>query len=142
MADTSFGPALQLSHTREAKAMTQRRYRRTNAALDCDFFLVRVENAKSKKHAKMVVDSRRMSGSVTDISIGGCAIKTQLPIPAGSRLKIEFDYTPSATPIAVLGLVLRINRSGISNTIIHIKFLRVPRKAMNAINTLVFEYGV
>jgi hypothetical protein len=90
----------------------------------------------------MVVDSRRMTGSVTDISIGGCAIKTQISVPAGSRLKIEFDYTRGASPVAVLGQVLRINRSGIANTVIHIKFLKVPRKAMNVINTLVFEYSV
>jgi hypothetical protein len=142
IADTSFGPALELSHNREAKAMTQRRFRRTNAVLNCDFFLIRVEETKNKKAPKMVVDSRKMTGSVTDVSIGGCAIKTPVSIPAGSRLKIEFDYGRSATPIVVLGQVLRLNRSGISNTIIHIKFIKVPRKAMNAINSLVFEYGI
>ena len=142
IADTSFGPALQLSHTREAKAMTQRRFRRTNAVINCDFFMIRLEEGKNKKQPKMIVDTRRMTGSVTDISIGGCAIKTPISVPAGSRLKIEFDSGQSAVPFAVLGHVLRINRSGISNTIIHIKFLKVPRKAMNAINSLVFEYGV
>ena len=142
MADTSFGPALQLFHSREAKAMTKRRFRRTNAELNCDFFIVRVENVKYKKGPRMVVDSRRMSGNVTDISIGGCAIRTQISVSAGSRLKIEFDSPHSGVPIAVLGQVLRINRSGISNTVIHIKFLKVPRKAMNAINTLVFEYSI
>ena len=143
MAETSFGSALQLSRGREAKAMTQRRFRRTNADLNCDFFIVRVEGAKSKRSpAKMVIDARRMTGSVTDISIGGCAIKTPISVPAGSKLKIEFDHAQSAAPIAVLGQVLRINRSGISNTVIHVKFLKVPRKAMNAINTLVFEYSI
>jgi len=142
ITDTSFGPALHLSHTHEAKAMTQRRFRRTNAAVNCDFYMVRVEDLRNRKPPKMIVDTRKMSGSVTDISIGGCAIKTPVAIPAGSRLKIEFDYDRSPVPVAVLGQVLRINRSGISNTIIHIKFLKVPRKAMNAINTLVFEYGV
>ena len=142
IADTSFGPALQLSYNREAKAMTQRRFRRTSAVLNCDFFMIRVEDLKNRKPPKMIVDSRRMTGSVTDISIGGCAIKTPISIPAGSRLKIEFDYARSAVPIAVLGQVLRLNRSGISNTVIHVKFLKVPRKAMNAINSLVFEYGI
>ncbi|MCL1813476.1 MAG: PilZ domain-containing protein [Treponema sp.] len=142
IAETSFGPALQLSHAREAKAMTQRRFRRTSASLNCDFYMVRIETIKSKKPPKMVVDSRRMTGSVMDISIGGCAIKTAISVPAGSKLKIEFDYANRAVPIAVLGQVLRINRSGIANTVIHIKFLKVPRKAMNAINTLVFEYSI
>ena len=142
ISDTSFGPALQLTHTKDAKAMTQRRFRRTRAVLNCDFFMVRLEDLKNRKPPKMIVDPRRFSGSVADISIGGCAIKTQISVPPGSRVKIEFDYGRSAVPVAVLGLVLRINRSGISNTIIHVKFLKVPRKAMNVINSLVFEYGV
>jgi hypothetical protein len=142
LAETSFGPALQLSNTQKAKAMTKRRFRRTNAVVSCDFFMVRVEDLKNRKPPKMVVYSRRMSGTVTDVSIGGCAVKTQVSVPAGSRLKIEFDYARGSGTVAVLGLVLRINRSGISNTVMHIKFLKVPRKAMNAINTLVFEYGV
>jgi len=142
ITDTSFGPALQLTHTREAKAMTQRRFRRTSAVINCDFFMIRLEEVKGKKPPKMIVDSRRMTGSVADISIGGCAIKTPISIPAGSRLKIEFDHGHNGVPFAVLGQVLRINRSGISNTIIHVKFLKIPRKALNVINSLVFEYGV
>jgi c-di-GMP-binding flagellar brake protein YcgR len=141
MADTSFGPALQLSHAGKAKSMTQRRFRRRQAALSCDYYLVRLEEQKNKKPPKMVVDPRRMTGTVNDVSIGGCAVKTQSSIPAGSRLKLEFDYSQNALPIAVLGQVLRINRSGIANTIMHVKFLKVPKKAMNAINSLVFEYG-
>ncbi|MDR2211108.1 MAG: PilZ domain-containing protein [Spirochaetaceae bacterium] len=140
MADTSFGPALQLVHSGRVKSMTQRRFRRRQGTFPCDFFLVRLEDLKNKKPPKMVVDSRRMSGSVTDISIGGCAIKTQNSVPAGSRLKIELDCAPGV-PVAVLGQVLRINRSGIANTIMHVKFLKIPRKAMNAINAAVFEYG-
>jgi c-di-GMP-binding flagellar brake protein YcgR len=121
--------------------MTQRRFRRRQVSHSCDYFLVRLEDLKNKKPPKMVVDPRRMTGTATDISIGGCAIKTQSSIPAGSRLKIEFDYSQSALPLAVLGQVLRINRSGMANTIMHIKFLKVPRRTMNAINSMVFEYG-
>jgi c-di-GMP-binding flagellar brake protein YcgR len=139
-ADTSYGPALHLTRNRQAKAMTQRRFRRKQAILNCDFFMVHLEDTKSKK-PRMVVENRRMKGSITDISIGGLAMKTQYPLSAGSRLKIELDYSSNAPPVAVLGQILRINRSGIANTVIHVKFLKVPRKAMNAINSLVFEYG-
>ena len=142
MTETSFGPAVQLTNSREVKSMTQRRFRRTNAALNCDFFLVHLEESKGRKPPRMVVEERRFQGSLTDISIGGCAIKTGYSVPAGSRLKIEFDVSRGAMPVPVLGQVLRINRSGISSSIIHIKFLKVPRKTMNAINTLVFEYSI
>jgi c-di-GMP-binding flagellar brake protein YcgR len=142
VTDTPFGPALQLSHAGRPKAMTQRRFRRRQSVLACGYYFVKVEDAKNKKEGpRMVVDARRYTGSVVDVSVGGCAIKTSTSVPVGSRLKIEFEYSRSVLPVAVLGQVLRINRGGIGSTIIHIKFLKVPRKAMNAINTIVFEYG-
>jgi hypothetical protein len=140
-ADTSFGPALQLFRAGQVKAMTQRRFRRRQIVLDCNFYNVRLENSKNRKPPKLIVEPRSMAGTVMDISIGGCAIKASISLPPGSRLKIEFNYDRSVHPVAVLGQVLRINRSGIAITIMHIKFLKVPRKAMNAINALVFEYG-
>jgi len=138
--DTSHGPALLLSRTQGVKAMTQRRYRRRQIDLDCGFYMVHLEPTKRKKPPKLTVEKRRLQGMLTDLSIGGCAIKTSFSIPAGSRLKIEFDYHNNDLSVTALGQVLRINRSGAAHSIMHIKFLKVPRKAMNAINTLVFEY--
>jgi hypothetical protein len=139
--DTSFGSALQLSQAGSARPMTQRRFRRRQALLSCGYYTVRLEETKGKKPPKMVVDHRRITGTVTDISIGGCSIKTNYSTPPGSRLKIELDATQSAVPVAVLGQVLRINRSGITSTIMHVKFLKVPRRAMNVINAIAFEYS-
>jgi hypothetical protein len=92
-----------------------------------------------KKVRKMTVDSRRFNGTILDVSMGGCSIRTNASIPPGTRLKIEFDYLDKMI-IAALGQVLRINRSGAVSTIMHIKFIKVPRKTMNAINALVYEY--
>lgn len=136
--NTSFGPALVLSRSQEVKAMTQRRFRRKQVILDCGFFMVNVEETKRNKPPKLTVDRRRMSGTITDISIGGCGIKTQVPATAGSRLKIEFDAHRGA--IAVLGQVLRVNRIGLSYSVMHIRFLKVPRKAVNEISAVVYDY--
>ncbi|MDR1931087.1 MAG: PilZ domain-containing protein [Treponema sp.] len=139
--DTTFGPALQLAPVEKPKAMTQRRFRRRQAIIPCAYNLIRIEEGKGKKPGKMVVEPRRIEGEATDISIGGCSVKAGTPASPGARLKIEFNCPQSPVPIAVLGQVLRINRSGLAKTIMHIKFLKVPRKAMNVINSLVFEYS-
>jgi hypothetical protein len=102
------------------------------------FYFVYVEDAGHKKGKKMVVDKRRLTGNILDISIGGCSIKTNVSVPSGTRLKIEFTYN-NGMNVAALGQVLRTNRAGI-NTIMHIKFLRIPRKSLNVINALVYEY--
>jgi hypothetical protein len=140
-AETSHGPGLQLSHSGKAKPLAQRRYRRKQVTASCVFYFVFVENAKSgrKKVPKLVVDTRRLVGTIQDVSIGGCSLKTSAPVQVGSRLKIDIDYTDDSM-ITVLGQALRINRSGAVGTIIHIKFLKVPRRAFNNINALVFGY--
>jgi len=136
--DTMNGPGLQISHTGKIKALVKRMYRRRQAAIRCEFFLVFVEETGKKSPPKLTVDTKRFTGTVQDVSIGGCSIKTSAPVQVGSRLKITLDYSDNFL-ISVLGQVLRANRSP-SGTIIHIKFLKVPRKAFNSINAFVFGY--
>jgi hypothetical protein len=135
------GPLVQLIHAGQAKNLVQRRFKRREVGLPCVFHLVFVEETGSgrKKTQKMTVDPRRFTGTITDISIGGCAIRTGSTIAAGARLKIEINYG-NGIVFAVLGQALRLNRSGI-NTVMHTKFIKIPRRAMNAINATVFEYN-
>jgi c-di-GMP-binding flagellar brake protein YcgR len=139
--DTSKGATLQLAQSFRVKNMTQRKSRRKQAIMSCSFYLVFIEESGRgrKKKQKMILDKRKMLGTILDISVGGCAIKTSSAIMIGSRLKIEFTYADDQK-LAVLGQVLRTNRSGMSGTIMHIKFLKVPRRAWNTINAVVFEY--
>jgi c-di-GMP-binding flagellar brake protein YcgR len=133
-------PAIQLARAGRPKNLVQRRFRRRHVGINCTLRPIRIEETGSgrKKKIRMITDARRFKGTIQDISIGGCAIKAGGGISAGSRVKIEFDYG-NTFGVAVLAQVLRINRSGIS-TVVHIKFLKVPRKAMNAINAAVFDY--
>ncbi|MCL2382131.1 MAG: PilZ domain-containing protein [Treponema sp.] len=139
--ETDRGPGLQISHTGKLKPLVRRMYRRKNVSMKCDLFLVNlVDSMEGKKAPRMVVDSRKFSGTVLDISAGGCALKASAAIPAGSRLKISVDYEDRHF-IHLLGQVIRTNRSGSGGgTILHVKFLKVPRRAFNAINALVYGY--
>jgi hypothetical protein len=131
------GPRVQLFHSTLISGSSKRRFRRRHISIPSTFYFVHLE--KNGAHeTKMVVDNRKLSGSIMDISIGGCSILTKVSIPSGTRLKIEFYR--GKTMVAALGQVLRTNRSGLS-TIMHIKFLKISRKSLNAINTLVFEYS-
>ena len=131
------GYVLQLIHSNKVSNLSKRRFRRRDVTIPAFFYLVKLEEL-GKKKTRMVVDKRRQVGSIMDISIGGCSIKTNLAIPTGTRLKIEATYGEELS-IAVLGQVLRTNRTGIK-TILHISFLKVPHRSLNAINALVFEY--
>ena len=125
-----------LAHSNQLRFLSQRRYRRRHAVIACFLNLVYVEGSGKKQ--RLVVDKRRISGNIADISVGGCSIKAMTPVQVGVRFKIEF--TQGDNTVAALGQVLRTNRTG-ATTIIHIKFLRVTQKSMNLINAFVYEYA-
>jgi hypothetical protein len=131
------GARVQLFHSTLISGSSKRRFRRRHTSIPSNFYFVHLEKG-ARNETKMVVDKRKLSGNIMDISIGGCSILTKVSIPSGTRLKIEFAQ--GKTTVATLGQVLRTNRSGPS-TIMHIKFLKISRKSLNAINTLVFEYA-
>ncbi|MCL2320163.1 MAG: PilZ domain-containing protein [Treponema sp.] len=138
--ETEHGAALIITRTGKATPLVKRKYRRKPTAIRCMFSLVFLDDEEGKKKTtKLVVDKKRFNGSVLDLSVGGCSIKTNANIQVGSRLKISIDYDENYL-ITVLGQVLRANRSGPAANIIHIKFLKVPRRAFNSINALVFGF--
>jgi hypothetical protein len=131
------GQVLQIVHTNAIKRLSQRRFRRRQTILPVEFNLVRLEPGPRKREQKMVVDKRKAAGKILDISVGGCSIQTSSAISAGVRLKI--DFIADKRHVIALGEVLRTNRNR-TGTVMHIKFLKVPRRSLNMINALVFEY--
>jgi hypothetical protein len=131
------GQVLQVVHSNAIKRLSKRRFRRRQTVLPVEFNLVRLEPGPRKREQKMVVDKRKAVGKILDISVGGCSIQTSSAISAGVRLKIGF--IADRQHIVALGEVLRTNRNR-TGTVMHIKFLKVPRKSLNMINALVFEY--
>jgi len=128
--------ALLLAHSNKLKFLSQRRFRRRQIDIASNLYLVYLEGSGKKQ--RMVVDKRRLTGNIADISVGGCSVKIKVPVKDGARMKIEFKHGDNA--VSALGQVLRTNRKGIA-TIIYIKFLKVSRKSMNIINAYVYEYA-
>jgi c-di-GMP-binding flagellar brake protein YcgR len=138
---TDHGPGLQINHSGKAKPLVKRRFRRKQIDTKCDLFFVNIEESGKgrKKTSRLVVGSKKFTGTILDISAGGCALKASVPMQAGSRLKISMDYADTYF-INVLGQVIRVNRST-AGTVFHIKFLKVPQRAFNSISALVFGYS-
>jgi hypothetical protein len=136
--ETAEGAVLQLVHSGQIKKLSNRRFRRRQTVIATRFFMVFAENPGQKKKGKLVVDKRRFTGNTLDISIGGCSIKTTSSVELRQKLKIEFTREDNSV-IAALGEVLRINRSG-ANVIIHVKFIKIPRRSLNTINAVVYDY--
>jgi hypothetical protein len=138
-ADTPKGPAIRLAHAAKVKPLAHRMFRRKQTSVNCNFFMVIVKEIKVRRKIvrKMSLDGRSYSGTIMDISIGGCSIRTSVNIQAGARIKIEFTH---GTSMAALGQVIRVNSGGMYATI-HVKFIKIPRSTRNSINAMVFEYN-
>ena len=134
MTDNAGVPVLELAHSGQLKKLSARRFRRRQTIIDTAFYFVYVDSQTNKS----TVDRKRCAGKIMDISIGGCSVKTTTPASAGQRLKFEFTHNDNST-VAALGEVLRSTRTGIY-LILHIKFLKIPRKSLNSINAMVYEY--
>jgi c-di-GMP-binding flagellar brake protein YcgR len=137
----SNGAKLELAHSSQVRYTARRKFRRKDISVQCFYYPVRIEETRFrfKKTQKMIVSSKKNTGVSMNISIGGCAMRASVPGPIGSQLKIEINY-PRERGLAVLGQVLRINQSGSTGTVMHIKFLKVPRRTWNVINAVVFDY--
>ena len=135
---TSHTPLLQLVHSGQIKRLSNRRFRRRQTVISTAFYLVHTEVVGRKKENKMYVDKRMFSGSIMDISIGGCSLKTNTTLSSGQRIKIEITREDKSVVVA-LGEILRSEKSG-AGIILHVKFLKIPRKSLNTINAMVYEY--
>ena len=128
---------LLIAHSSRINKLSKRRFRRRSMEIEARFFLVRVEASALGKQ-RMFVDKRKLTGTILDISVGGCSMKTLVPVAAGQRIKIEFARDKK-TSVAALGEVMRMNRSG-GSAMVNVRFLKIPRKSLNHINSLVYEY--
>ena len=139
--NTDHGQGVQIAHTGKMKPLVKRQFHRRHIDVRCEFSPVRLEvyGKGRKKTSKLIVENKKFTGIVDNLSAGGCAMKSAAPIQAGSRLKIKIDNDENY-PINILGQVLRSNKSG-ARTVFHIKFLKVPRRAFNSISVLVFGYN-
>jgi len=127
---------MQLAHSNHVRFLSQRRYRRRQAAFSCILNLVVIEGTGKKQH--LIADKKKLQGAIEDISVGGCSIKAINPVKVGAMFKIEFPLND--LNLTALGQILRSNRMGV-NTIVHMKFLKLSQRSMNAINSYVYEYS-
>ena len=129
-----------VAHASNIRQTQKRRSPRREYDHPCYFYPVTVigvgRGRKAKKQA-FVNKSRRIYGRFEDLSGGGCAIRTQYPLTAGSILKIDFE-TIDGTPISVFGKVRSVDRRRPRGRLMHIMFTRVSRKNLNQIQSYVY----
>ena len=102
-----------------------------------------LENEKKKNHNKeedFVVRPKEYEGRITNISSGGCCIKTTLPIKEKQYLSLR---VPSLELHEHMIGIIRKTRKLIDNSYnLHIQFLKISLESKNRINAYAFKYEI
>ena len=127
-------------HASNIRQTQKRRSPRREYDRPCYFYPVTVlttGRGRKQKTQAFVNKNRRIFGRFEDLSAGGCAIRTQVPLPKGDILKIDFENA-DGTPVSVYGMVRAVERQRARGRLMHIKFTRVSRKHLNQIQSYVY----
>jgi hypothetical protein len=116
------------------------KFRRKDTDLKCIFYLVVTKNVQANFQVKkklVLANVPPYHGILLNVSQGGCAIMSAQNVKTGSFLKIDFKVND--TLVTALGRIQRLNMNG-DDRIYHIKFLKLSRNSIIALNTLIFGY--
>lgn len=130
-----------ISHSDAVKPLPARRHQRKDSKVPCTFYkvAVSVDTAKGKDSQKARVEKIPYSGTISDISAGGVGIQTANPLQEADYVKVEFDT--GAGIQSAFGKVVRTNRLRTAGGIMHIQFVKITRRSLNAILSYVYGYG-
>ncbi|MFP4638550.1 MAG: flagellar brake protein, partial [Spirochaetaceae bacterium] len=136
------GTSILVAHTSDVQETQKRRFPRREMDMPAFFwpvFTMSVGTGRKAKKRAFVSDERRGVGRLEDISAGGCSIRTQRPLRAGTLIKVEFE-TWDRTKLSAFGKVRSTQRTPLRYGVMHIMFTRVSRKNLNMIQSYV--YGI
>ncbi len=132
---------LLLTHSANVKQVQLRQSPRKDFHRSAFFYRVDivVEGQGRKAVQRAAVDkNRRYSGTMSDISAGGCALICRNPLGKNSLIMISFDIMKGNT-INVFGKVRNIKKER-GGSMMNIMFTKVSTKSLNEIRSLVFDF--
>jgi hypothetical protein len=122
------------------RGRTIRRHIRKEVKLTCSSCLVEEGNVKkgNKTVKSLALAGTAHTGTVLDISAGGCAFTTSAVIKPGAKLKIDIVIDKDRK-VSALGESIRINRNA-NTAVFHTRFLKMMPKSICIINAYIFGY--
>jgi c-di-GMP-binding flagellar brake protein YcgR len=130
-----------LSHSDAVTALPTRSHARREMRAPCSFYRVVVSErsvkGKTQKNAK--VQNIPFPGTIIDISAGGLGIQSANALPAGEFIKVEFN--PQGQTNSAFAKVIRMNKLKNIGGIMHVQFVRISQRSLNAILSFVYGYG-
>jgi c-di-GMP-binding flagellar brake protein YcgR len=139
MVDIDGRRLLSIAHSDKIKPLPARRNQRVELRISARYYLVHVNAAKDRgKVVKTVqVEKAAVAGIIVDLSGGGLSLQTISPSNAGEFVKLEFDLGMGMR--TAYATVIRVSKTR-SGALMHLKFVRIARKTVNEIRSVVYGY--
>ena len=127
-----------VTHTKNIKPMLQRRFKRVPVTLHCSFCAVKeIEEGGTKRYEASI---NSYPGIISDISAGGCKLRTAIPIREGRHIQISTDIAGKRID-SIIGVVVKSKKDvDGKTTVLHMRFVRMAKKARNVIFASVYNY--
>ncbi len=130
-------PLVVLAHTGNLVPLSKRTAVRVELNTECQFSFVKAEvNGKKTvyNHAE-----KTHPGTLEDVSSGGCRIVTKLPIKADQYIYIK-GLLGSQSEEEAIGIIIRTTQTRDNTFILHIRFVKIAKKAVNKIMAVACGY--
>lgn len=124
-----------IAHTDKLECQTLRKFKREFFEEKCQFSAV-IHNQSGQN--KYVIKSEKLEGKITNISGGGCCIRTNLPIKENQYLCIFLESIGINEKL--IGIIRRTRKLPNGTFSLHIQFLDLPISIENKILALVYKY--
>lgn len=130
-----------LSHSDAVTGLPVRSHARRETRAPCAFYRVVVTErvVKGKKQKDARVQGISFPGTIVDISAGGLGIQSANALAAGEFIKVEFN--PEGKPQSAFAKVVRMNKLKNIGGVMHVQFIRISQRSLNAILSFVYGYG-
>lgn len=127
-----------IGHTDKLFSQPQRHSKREFVEEKCLFSHIRINENKSKNKDMFVYSDKNYEGKITNISVGGCCIQTNLPILENQHLSVSIPGYEINEKI--IGIIKNTRRLPSGDFALHIQFTHISLETKNKIHAIVYKF--
>ena len=127
-----------IGHTDQLVSQSQRHSKREFINEKCFFSPIRLNKNDSNNKDMFIYSDKSYEGKMTNISVGGCCIQTNLPIKENQHLSVSVpSYNINEK---IIGIIKKTRRLQTGDFALHIQFTHISLQSKNKIHAIVYNF--
>lgn len=131
-----------LTHSARPQKSGSRQFKRKELNESCFFYPVRMEMEGRGAHrhkTAYVLKRQKRTGTILDISTGGCAVSAKKALKKGEHIRIDFSINQNQ-PLIAYGQVIDAKRDSKYNYLMRIRFTKTSTESLNRLFEFIYEW--